>query len=76
MTYRDDFSLYRSENILNSPSKPAHSGPDVCNEFPRSSQAETLAREVVLDRISLQALERPLIAAGSGLTKGLKYSLK
>ena len=76
MTYRDDFSLYRSENILNSPTKPAHSGPEICNEFHRSPQAETLAREVVLDRISLQSLERPLIAAGSGLTRGLKYSLR
>ena len=76
MTYRDDFSLYQSENILNSPTKPAHSGPEICNEFPRSAQAEKLAREVVLDRISLQSLESPIIAAGSGLTKGLKYSLK
>ncbi len=76
MTYRDDFSLYQSDNILNSPSRPAHSGPEVCDEFPKSVLAEKLAREVVLDRISLQALERPLIAAGSGLTKGLKYSLK
>jgi hypothetical protein len=76
MTYRNDFSLYQSENILNSPSRPAHSGPEICNEFPKSAQAEKLAREVVLDRISIQSLERPIIAAGSGLTKGLKYSLK
>jgi hypothetical protein len=76
MTYYEHFSLYQPENILNSPSKPAHSGPEICNEFPKSTQADTLAREVVLDRITLQSLERPLIAAGSGLTRGLKYSLK
>ena len=76
MTYYDGFSHYQTENILHSPSKPAHSGPEICNEFPKSVQAETLAREVVLDRITLEALDHPLLAAGSGLTRGVKYSLK
>jgi hypothetical protein len=76
MIYRNGFSHYQAENILHSPSKPAHSGPEVCNEFPKSIQADNLAREVVLDRVSLVIHERPAFTSGSGLTKGLKFGLE
>ena len=60
------FSHYQSENILQSPTKPAHSGPDVCNDFRKSIQADTLAREVVLGGVSLVTTQRPAFTSGSG----------
>ncbi|MEP7235625.1 MAG: hypothetical protein ABI778_10040 [Ignavibacteriota bacterium] len=76
MTYYNHFSHYQSENILDSPRRPAHSGPEICNDVPRSRQADTLAREVVLDRVMLISEELPIMAAGSGSPKGLRFSLK
>ena len=76
MTYYNYFSHYQAENILQSPASPAHSGPEICNEVPKSKQADRLAREVVLDRVMLVTEERPMVAAGSGFVKGLRYSLR
>ena len=75
MIYCNDFSHYRAENILNAASKPAHSGPELCNSMPKSKFADKLAREVVLDKITLVSLERPLFAGGGGVVKGLKLHL-
>ncbi len=75
MIYCNDFSHYRAENILNSASKPAHSGPELCNSMPKSKFADKLAREVVLDKITLVSLERPLFSGGGGAVKGLKLHL-
>ncbi len=68
----NDLSQYKAGNILHSASKPAHSGPELCQTMPRSKFAEKLAREVVLDKITLVSLERPLFASGGGVIKGLK----
>jgi hypothetical protein len=76
MTYYDGFSHYLAENITHSPSRPAHSGPEICNEFPKSKLADKLAREVVLGGVSLVSRERPSFTSGSGLTKGLKFRLE
>jgi hypothetical protein len=76
MTYYDGFSHYQAENILHSSSRPAHSGPEVCNEFPKSIQADTLAREVVLGGVSLITRERPAFTSGGGSVKGLRFGLK
>jgi len=73
MTYYNHFSQYQSENILNSPATTAHSGPEVCDDFPKSIQADTLAREVVLGGVSLVTLERPSFTSGGGTVKGLRF---
>ncbi len=56
MFYYNDFSHYEAENILHKTSTPAHSGPEL---MPDTIHADRLAREVVLDKISLLATERP-----------------
>ena len=75
MIYCNDFSHYTAENILNAPPSPSHSGPELCESMPKSKFADKLAREVVLDKISLVSLERPLFASGGGVVKGLKLNL-
>ena|SRR5438874_12635527 len=73
MSYYSDLSLYLSENILQAPSHTAHSGPEL---MPRSFQADTLAREVVLDKISLVSSERPAFTASGSQMQGLKFDVK
>jgi hypothetical protein len=76
MIYCNDFSHYTAENILHAAPKPAHSGPELCQSMPKSKFADKLAREIVLDKISLVSLERPLCASGGGgVVKGLKLHL-
>jgi len=76
MTYYDDLSHYQSENIMTSPTRLSHSGPELCNDFPRSVQADELAREVVLGGVSIVTLERPAFTSGGGSVKGLKLGLE
>ena len=72
MQYCNDFSHYTAENILHVAPKPAHSGPELCHSMPKSKHADKLAREVVLNKVSLVSLERPSFTSGGGSVKGLK----
>jgi hypothetical protein len=74
MLYGNDFSHYTAENILQSPSSTSHSGPELCYEIPESVHADRLAREVVLDRVTLVTIERPSWISGGGSVKGLKLN--
>ncbi|MEI8135262.1 MAG: hypothetical protein WCH46_09365 [bacterium] len=72
MFYYNDFSLYKAENILDRPAKPSHSGPELCVDMLKSTHADKLAREVVLDKISLLASEQPSWTTITGKTKSYK----
>ncbi len=66
MLYCNDFSQYQAENILQTPSNTAHSGPELCYAMPDSVLANNLAREVVLGKISLATYVRPTSVAAAG----------
>jgi len=63
MFFYNDFSHYRAENILQESSNPSHSGPELCAEMPKSIHADRLAREVVLDKVSIAETVRPTFAS-------------
>ena len=56
MMFYNDLSAYTAENILQDTPRTAHSGPEV---MPDTIHADRLAREIVLDKISLDIYERP-----------------
>jgi hypothetical protein len=68
MEFCNDFSHYMAENILHSPASPAHSGPELCYIMPKSVHADTLAREIILDKVSLITLEHPSWISGNAST--------
>jgi len=69
----NDFSHYQAENILHKTSQPAHSGPELCKQMPKSIHADRLAREVVLDKVSLSETVRPAwTSAGEDHTLRMK----
>ena len=72
MFFYNDFSHYEAENILHTASKPAHSGPELCSEMPKSVHADRLAREVVLDKITLLATERPVWSSAGEPARSLR----
>ena len=76
MLYCNDFSQYQAENILQTPSSPAHSGPELCYAMPDSVLANNLAREVVLDKVLVVNIERTSWTSGGGSVKGLRLGLK
>ncbi|MDP4236668.1 MAG: hypothetical protein Q8919_09500, partial [Bacteroidota bacterium] len=63
---------YSTDNILSAPSSPAHSGPELYHELSDSIHAEKLAREIVLDRLSIVSNDRPSLSSSGGSIKGLK----
>jgi hypothetical protein len=71
MFYYNDFSHYRAENILHESSNPSHSGPELCTQMPKSIHADRLAREVVLDKISLSETVRPA-SSSAGTDRSLR----
>ena len=75
MEYCSDFSHYTADNILHSPSNTAHSGPELCYAMPRSKQADVLASEVVLDRVSVVSVDRPNWTSAKGSSTGLQLNL-
>ena len=72
MMFYNDLSAYTSENILTASPKTSHSGPEV---MPNTIHADRLAREVVLDKISLDIYERPSEIATSSTRNYLKINL-
>ena len=75
MFFYNDFSHYQADNILHKSSNPSHSGPELCTEMPRSIHADRLAREVVLDKISLDIYEQPSAIETSFTRNYLKINL-
>ena len=71
----NDFSHYQAENILQTTSNPAHSGPELCYAMPDSLLADRLAHEVVMDKISIVPSERISWTTG-GSVSGLRLGLK
>jgi hypothetical protein len=72
MFFYNDFSHYKADNILAETSKPAHSGPELCTQMPKSILADKLASEVVLDKIILLATERPAWASAGEPARSLR----
>lgn len=75
MLFYHNLSHYKAENILQTPTSPAHSGPELCYAMPRSILADKLASEVVLERLSVESFQRPAWTSGGGSYKGLKLHL-
>jgi len=71
MFFYNDFSHYRAENILHESSNPSHSGPELCSEMPKSILADRLAREVVLDKVSIAETVRPTWSS-TGVDRSLR----
>ena len=61
MLFYNDLSIYSPDTILTATPKTSHSGPELA---PKSVFADKLALEVVLDKITLAASERPAWTTG------------
>ena len=77
MLYGNHFSHYRAENILQTPTRPAHSGPELCYATPDSVLADKLAHEVVSNGISVVDLKSDASSSWSGgSVQGIKLGLR
>jgi hypothetical protein len=66
---------YRTDNILETPIRTAHSGPELCTSVPAPKAARKLASTVILGNISI-VRKHQSYGGASGLPTGLRFDLR